>query len=109
MIKQGIIVLIPFPFTDLSGDKLRPALVVSNYLKGDDIIVVFISSKKPRKIDHLDVVLEPDKVNSLKTPSIIKCSKIATLDQKIILGELGFLSAEKLKEVKNKLKIIFNL
>ena len=48
MSKKGKIVLIPFPFTDLSASKVRPAVIVSNFSQGEDIIVAFISSLKHR-------------------------------------------------------------
>jgi hypothetical protein len=42
---RGKIVLTPFPFTDLSGGKVRPAVVVSNSLRGGaDVILAFIST-----------------------------------------------------------------
>ena len=41
---KGKIVLIPFPFTDLSGSKVRPAIILSNNKKGEDCLVAFISS-----------------------------------------------------------------
>jgi hypothetical protein len=41
---KGDVVIIPFPFTDLSGNKKRPAFVVAD-LSGDDIIVCQITSK----------------------------------------------------------------
>jgi mRNA interferase MazF len=42
---KGDIVVIPFPFSDLSGSKKRPALVLAN-LQGDDIILCQITSQQ---------------------------------------------------------------
>jgi len=108
MFKKGAIVLIPFPFTDLSGSKVRPALIVSNNLRGGDVVVVFISSILTKKND-LDVPVNTDKTNGLKKNSVIKCSKIATLDKKIILGELGTLSRKDLGKVDKALSKIFKI
>jgi mRNA interferase MazF len=44
---KGDIVVIPFPFSDLSGSKKRPALVLAN-LQGDDIILCQITSRRPK-------------------------------------------------------------
>jgi len=41
MFERGTIILVPFPFTDLSGTKVRPALMVSHRLHGEDVVVVF--------------------------------------------------------------------
>lgn len=107
MYKKGAIVLTPFPFTDLSGSKVRPALIVSN-LVGDDIVLLFLSSNAG-KAGKFDVVLKPSKINNLKVVSVVKCSKIATLEKKIVLGELGEISSAEMKLVNNNLKKILGL
>lgn len=112
MPKKGKIVLIPFPFTDLSASKVRPAVIVSNFSQGEDIIVAFISSLKNR-IQKTDIVINgQDKdfpKTGLKTDSVIKTGKLATLDKKIILGEIGEISASIEKEINKKIKILFGL
>lgn len=112
MCKKGDIVLIPFPFTDLSGQKNRPALILASSEKGEDVIVAFISSRaeKPRPFD---VPLKEGRASfietGLKTSSLIKVNKIATLEKKIILGELGRLESNIQKEVNRKLKALFGV
>ena len=105
--------LIPFPFTDLSDNKVRPAVVISNNLKGNDVIVAFISSKKLKELQPTDIsIKETDRsfrLTGLKTNSTIKLSKLATLEKKIILGELGKISVETEKEITKKLKMIFGI
>jgi mRNA interferase MazF len=107
MLKRGTIVLVPFPFTNLSGHKVRPALIVSKSPIGDDIILAFLSSKEVKKLGVFDVRIVPTKKNGLKSTSIIKCSKIATLEKKVVLGEIGTLSQIDLKKVQNGLKQLF--
>lgn len=112
MHKKGKIVLIPFPFTDLSASKVRPAVIVSDFLRGEDVIVAFISSslKKPQKTD---VILKGQSKEfhktGLKTESVIKIGKLATLDKKTILGEIGEISENAKKEINKKIKILFGL
>lgn len=108
MYKKGTVVLVPFPFTDLSGNKVRPALVVSQELRGEDVVVLFITSVKGRA-ESFDVPVAPTPENGLKVASRIKCAKIATLDKKIILGELGFVSAAVEKAVGQKLRTLFSI
>ena len=107
MPKQGTIVLVPFPFTDLSAAKVRPAVVLSVKPTGSDVILAFISSK--RKRGEYDVAIIPTKANGLKMPSAIICNKIATLEKTIILGELGFAEKGVIRQVKSKLGMIFNI
>lgn len=87
MSEFGTVVLVPFPFTDLTASKVRPALVVSRSGKGSDVIVCFISSKLARLRNA--VRIDPTLQNGLKVPSIVRFDKIATLDRDIVLGELG--------------------
>ncbi|HBB44200.1 MAG: hypothetical protein UW27_C0011G0008 [Parcubacteria group bacterium GW2011_GWA1_44_13] len=113
MPKKGTIVLIPFPFTDLSSHKVRPAVVLSHMLKGDDIVVVFISSQKPKKKEPTDVLIVCEskgfKETGLKVDSVVRVSKIATLDKKIMLGTLGFVSKDTSKEIDAKMRILFGI
>lgn len=106
-LKKGQIVLMPFPFTNLSGSKLRPALILNTSLS-DDIIVCFISSKS-EKVRKGEFLVKPDSANCLKKKSKIICSKIATLDKKIILGKIGELSDTDLKKVNEIIKQIFGI
>ena len=75
MYKKGKIILTPFPFTDLSSTKVRPAVIVSDLVKGDDVVVVFVSSIKSKKIQKTDITLNSsDKTfhkTGLKSDSII--------------------------------------
>ena len=102
-------VLIPFPFTDLSGHKVRPALVLYNSKKGEDCIVAFISSVTQKKINTFDIPIKASTHNGLKQNSLIKVDKIATLQKKIILGELGTIEPISLSLVNKKLKILFGI
>lgn len=108
MFKKGTIVLVPFPFTDLSGNKVRPALIISKGKVGEDVVVVFITSQTKLKGANL-VVVEPDQQNGLKTASKIVCAKIATLDAKVVLGEIGMISSVVQKKVDTELKKLLDI
>ncbi|MFC1756888.1 type II toxin-antitoxin system PemK/MazF family toxin [Patescibacteria group bacterium] len=113
MHRKGKIILIPFPFTDLSSSKVRPAVIVSNIKHGGDLVVVFISSVKTKRLQNTDVVVKSTSKNfsetGLKVDSIIKVGKIATLDKKIVLGEIGEVSEAIEKEINKRIKILFGL
>lgn len=106
---KGAIVLVPFPFTDLSWKKVRPCLVLYEQKSGEDCIVAFISSKKHSKLSVRDIKVNATKSNGLKIDSVIKTDKIATLQKKIVLGELGTLEPALLKAVDSSLKRILGL
>ncbi|MFQ5661846.1 MAG: type II toxin-antitoxin system PemK/MazF family toxin [Candidatus Paceibacteria bacterium] len=113
MYKKGKIILTPFPFTDLSSSKVRPAVIVSDSIKGEDIVAAFISSIKSKRSQKTDVTISSSSKTfsqtGLKTNSVIKVGKIATLDKKIILGEIGSIDISTKKEIDKKLKALFGL
>jgi mRNA interferase MazF len=88
MFAFGSIILARFPFTDLSGDKRRPALVVS---RDDDqrseFVVCFITSVPRSGPDMAPIAASP--ATGLKVPSVVRFDKIATLDRSVIAGKLG--------------------
>jgi len=75
--KKGDIILIPFLFTDLTGNKTRPALVLISTLL--DVTVAFISTQLHWQ-EHTDVFIDPTIENGLKKRSLLRLSKLATLD-----------------------------
>ncbi|QDJ12246.1 Hypothetical protein HVPorG_04170 (plasmid) [Roseomonas mucosa] len=93
----GSIVLTRFPFTDLSGDKRRPALVVSrDNDRRTDLVVCFITSV-PRSGPDM-VPLAAGAGSGLKVPSVVRFDKLATLDRSVIAGRLGEAPADWLAE-----------
>lgn len=84
----GSIVLARFPFTDLSGDKRRPALVVSrDNDRRTDLVVCFITSVPRSGPDMAPIAPIPG--TGLKVPSVVRFDKLATLDLGVIVGLLG--------------------
>ena len=73
---KGAIVLTTFPFIDLRGSKLWPAIILAETKL--DLTVCFITTQTQWAVNS-DVYLSPDLTNGLKGPSLIRTSKIATL------------------------------
>lgn len=97
MFAFGSIVLTRFPFTDLSGDKRRPALVVSrNNDRRSDLVVCFITSVARRGPDMAPLPALPG--TGLKVDSVVRFDKLATLDRVVIAGKLGDASPDWLAE-----------
>jgi mRNA interferase MazF len=104
--KKGDIILIPFPFTNLTGSKNRPALVLT--VGEMDVILAFISTQLGW-MEKTDVLLNPDSENGLKKTSIVRLSKIATIDKSLALGRIGTLNIKDLDLINKNLKKILKL
>jgi mRNA interferase MazF len=98
---KGDIVVVPFPFSDLTRAKRRPALVVSA-LDGDDLILCQITSQPLR--DNYSIPLDDKDLEEggLKQPSNVRPNRIFTADSHIVLYRLGNLKPGKLNEVVEK-------
>ncbi len=108
---KGKIVLIPFPFTDLTATKLRPALVL---YEGDrDIVLAFISSKTRVGAESTEVLVTTSHAgfpkSGLKIDSVIRLDKVATILKDLMVGELGELDDDLRAEVNAKLATLFRL
>ncbi len=103
---KGDIVLITFPFTDLTGSKLRPAVILADTTL--DLTVCFITTQLQWQ-EITDVQLMPTSSNGLKMQSLIRTSKIATLDKILAKGLLGRLTSNELSDLNAKLKTFLDL
>ena len=107
--RKGTLVLIPFPFTDLSGQKMRPALILHVSAKGENCIAALITSAPQKKVYAWSVPVSISKQNGLLLPSTIKIDSIATLQKKTVIGELGAAESSVMREVDKRLKALFGL
>ncbi len=111
VLASGDIVLVSFPFTDLTGQKVRPAVIISReavHKKEDDYTLLFISSVIPHPIEPYEVLFRknhPDfKESGLKKDSLFKAHKIVTVQKKLLKRRLGRLGPEIEKELQEALK-----
>lgn len=103
---KGDIVLVNFPFSDLSGNKNRPAVIL--IVTDEDITVAFITGQMKWK-SEFDLVLHPTDFNGLKKISLLRLNKLATLDKDLVLGRLGSLDKAEIDELNENLMSIFQL
>jgi mRNA interferase MazF len=96
---KGDVVVVPFPFSDLSQSKRRPALVITE-LTGNDLILCQITSQNKYAIELTD---RDFKKGTLKKKSNIRPNRIFTADSSIILYKVGMIKDEKIKEVIKKI------
>jgi len=92
--RLGDVVLVPFPFTDLSTSKQRPAVVLSSeryHRATDDCLVAAITSVRPPTLSPGEVPLSEDDqaAGGLLKPSIVRVGKLITLDRRLIRRTLG--------------------
>ena len=95
---KGDVVVIPFPFSDLSGNKRRPALVIAD-LNGDDIILCQITSVAHK--DRYAVPLDTTDFESETLPakSFVRPNKIFTADQHLVLYLACRLKPRKMQDI----------
>ena len=99
---KGDVVIVPFPFSDLSQAKRRPALVVAN-LKGDDLILCQITSQTVSD-DYAVAITNIDfSSGGLNRNSNVRPNRVFTADQGIILYKAGQLNIDKIKDVIDKI------
>ena len=95
---KGDVVVVPFPFSDLSQAKRRPALVLAT-LQGNDVILCQITSQSVRD-DYAISLAEADFLTgSLRQESNICPNRVFTADKGIVLYRVGRLEAEKTNQV----------
>ena len=95
---KGDVVIVPFPFSNLSGSKRRPALVITN-LRGDDILICQITSKPSDDIFAQTLNQEDFETGSLPVDSFIRPFRVFTADQKIVFRKIGHIKPERINKV----------
>ena len=98
---KGDVVVIPFPFSDLSQSKRRPALVLAS-LEGNDAILCQITSKNIKDNYAISIDDADFESGSLKQASNVRPNRLFTADTHIILYRIGIIKKEKLAQVINK-------
>ncbi len=99
---KGDVIVVPFPFSDLTQFKRRPALVITA-LEGNDVILCQITSKTIK--DRYSITLDDKdcETGNLKQSSNIRPNRIFTADSHIILYRVGRLKKEKINDVVDKI------
>ena len=100
---KGEIILVPFPYTNLTNSKLRPCLVLSDDL-ADDVLLAQITSQKIRA-DNYSVELKlQDTINgSLQIDSLVRCNMLFTAHKRLCVKKICKLKKEKYDETTQKI------
>lgn len=99
---KGDVVVIPFPFSDLSGSKRRPALVIADW-GGDDLMLCQITSQGKRDGFEVSLATSDFETGRLPIASNIRPNKVFTADRRIIRSVAGKVNPDKYREVARRI------
>lgn len=109
---RGDVVLTQFPFTDLTGASLRPALVVSSQI-GLDVVLVGISSVLRGALAPTDYTVNmthPEFVlTGLRVTSVLRMHKLVTVERSVIVRRLGRVGIQLQAQVDRLLRLVLEL
>lgn len=108
------VVLVPFPFDDLSSTKVRPAVCLTDPIgEHKHVVLAFITSRVPDKPLSTDLIFAAtDKDFSgtgLRVSSALQLHRMMTVTTTVIVRELGILPKPAQREVEGKLKLLFGI
>ncbi len=109
--QRGDVLLIPFPFTDLSATKTRPAVVVSSTVYQSvrpELLLAYVSSQISKATAPVDYILNDWQSAGLLKPSFVR-PKIAAIEPSLIVHQVGQLSAQDMVEVERRLRVAMAL
>jgi mRNA interferase MazF len=109
--EQGAIVLIPFPFTDLSSSKQRPGLVLRSDRLEPDLVVCAITSQIGSPLTEMEFLVPTHELSSwgLPKPSKVKLAKLFTLHPSLVRKKIGVVPADTLERVLEQARSLFDL
>jgi mRNA interferase MazF len=107
MPEQGDILLVPIPFTDLSSQKRRPVIVISNNTYNQimsDMVVVAMTSN-PVEADYSFTITSSDlEKGTLNHPGKVRADKIYTISKSIVVKTFGRVKEETLKRIRQEIQ-----
>lgn len=116
-VNRGDVVLVDHPFSDAAGSKVRPALVVQNdrrnALLTETIVALITKNVRHLTTDPtlilIDVGTPEGKASGLKVTSVVKCGKLFTVQENLVIRRIGVLMPALMKQVNDCLKVALEL
>jgi mRNA interferase MazF len=103
---------VAFPFTDLSGHKRRPALIVGR-VDSNDLLLAFITSQIASLLSLSTHMLDRQHPEfgamGLRVPSAVRLDKLATLNRRLVSRRLGWIGPRTMSAVTACLRYVFEL
>jgi mRNA interferase MazF len=109
MIREGMVVLVPFPNAEMaSAGKVRPAVVIRRLPGGyDDWLICMLSSRITQTLDGFDEVIaegaDDFAESGLKISSVVRVTRLAVCHDSLVLGALGRISDARLLRIRHRL------
>jgi len=110
---RGEVVEVDWPFSDRTGSKTRPAVVVqADFLNGliDDTVLVQVTGTR-HGLPGTEVEIDPsvETGSGLTKVCYASCTNVLTLDQSLVLGAVGVLSDAVLQQIEACLKTVLEI
>jgi mRNA interferase MazF len=96
---KGDVVVLPFPFSNLSASKKRPALVIAAVPPYDDVILCMITSKNTKDTSAIPITKSDFETGGLPRDSNVRPNRLFTAEPSLILRTAGKLSHGRIDEV----------
>lgn len=109
--QRGDVVLIPFPYTDLTAAKTRPAIVISSaayQAVRSELLLAYVSSQITKATPTIDYLLQDWKQAGLPKPSFVR-PKVAAIEPGLVVHQIGQLSHRDREEVDRRLRLAMAL
>jgi mRNA interferase MazF len=108
------VILVPFPFDDLTGSKVRPAVCLTDTVGTHrHVVLAFITSVVPPRLEPTDLVLETADADfagtGLRVRSALRLHRMVTVSAAIVRRQLGLLSPRLQAQVQRRLRGLFAL
>lgn len=106
------VILVPFPFDDLTGNKVRPAVCLTDAVGAQrHVVLAFITSVVPPQLEPTDLLLDPDSADfahtGLRVRSALRLHRLVTVSASIIRRQLGVLTPSLQTQVQQRLRGLF--
>jgi mRNA interferase MazF len=108
------VVLVPFPFDDLTGSKVRPAVCLTDSIGVHrQVVLAFITSVIPAPLEQTDLLIDPSDpgfpASGLKVRSALRLHRMVTVSQKTIQRKLGSLTPTLANQAQQTLRQLFGI
>jgi len=111
--RQRDIVLVPFPFSDLSGRKVRPVLILSNdaynQQSADVVVCGLTTNLRPASYSVVVDVTDVEQPGTLRHKSKIKTDAVASLEQSLLIKQVARLKPVIFKQVVAQIEDLIEL